>query len=131
MKITHLKTNFEDARGTIMDIFVGQPHEHCTIITTKKGGVRGNHYHKLSRQHDFVVSGSMEIYGKVMDGGEITKAVLNAGDLVVWEPNEAHEFIATEDTIFITFVDGPRAGEDFEKDTYRLEKPLHLEHGQI
>lgn len=130
MKITHLPINFTDARGTISDIFVGEPHEHCTIITTKKGGVRGNHYHKRSRQHDFLVSGSMEIYGKVVGGQEVIKAVLKPNDLVVWEPNEAHEFVMLEDTVFITFVDGPRAGEDFEKDTYRLETPLHLEYAE-
>lgn len=128
MEIQHKPVNFEDSRGTITDIFVNQPKEHCTIIFTKKGGVRGNHYHKQSRQHDFVVSGSMEVYGKRMDGaGDIVKNVIKTNDLIVWEPNEAHEFVALEDTIFITFVDGVRGGDDYEKDTFRLEVPLHEE----
>ncbi|MEK7613206.1 MAG: hypothetical protein AAB449_03640 [Patescibacteria group bacterium] len=125
MQIIHKPINFEDARGTITDIFVNDPKQHCTIILSKKGSVRGNHYHKLSRQHDFVVSGKFEIYGQKIGEQNITKNVIGPNDLVVWEPGEAHEFVALEDTIFITFVDGVRGGEDFEKDTYRLEKPLH------
>ena len=126
MKLEHKNINFEDARGTITDIFVKEPKEHCTIIFTKKGGIRGNHYHKLSRQHDFIVSGKMEAYGQVVGESAITKTILGSNDLVVWEPNEAHEFVALEDTIFITFVDGLRGGDEYEKDTYRLEVPLHI-----
>ena len=125
MNITHKNINFEDARGTITDIFVNDPKQHCTIIFTKKGGVRGNHYHKLSRQHDFLISGKMEIYGQTVGEKEVTKNILNPYDLVVWEPNETHEFIALDDSVFITFVDGLRGGDDFEKDTYRLDAPLH------
>ncbi len=125
MKIEHKKINFEDARGTIRDIFVAEPKEHCTIITTTKGGVRGNHYHKLSRQHDYVVSGRMKIYGQKVGEKEIIQAEIGPGYLVIWEPNEAHEFVALDDVTFITFVDGVRGGDDFEKDTFRLEVPLH------
>src|ERR1700722_15123938 len=127
MKLEHKNINFEDARGSITDIFVNDPKQHCTIIFTKKGGVRGNHYHKLSRQHDFVVSGSFEAYGRVVGQDAVTKTVLKPYDLAVWEPGEAHEFVALEDSVFITFVDGLRGGDDYEKDTYRLEKPLHEE----
>jgi dTDP-4-dehydrorhamnose 3,5-epimerase-like enzyme len=129
MKLEHKPINFEDGRGTITDIFVNVPKQHCTIILTKKGGIRGNHYHKVSRQHDFIVSGSFESYGKDMntDGAKVEKYILQKNDLATWEPDEAHEFVALEDTVFITFVDGVRGGEDFEKDTYRLDTPLHEE----
>lgn len=127
MQIIHKPINFQDDRGTITDIFVKEPKEHCTIIFTKKGGVRGNHFHKVSRQHDFVTSGSMDVYGKNMETGEITKATIVQNDLIIWEPGEAHEFVMLEDSTFITFVDGVRGGDDFEKDTFRLETPLHIE----
>jgi dTDP-4-dehydrorhamnose 3,5-epimerase-like enzyme len=132
MKLEHKPVNFEDVRGTITDIFVNEPKQHCTIILTKKGGVRGNHYHKVSRQHDFIVSGSFEAYGKDMntEGAKVEKYILQKNDLAVWEPGEAHEFVALEDTVFITFVDGLRGGEDFEKDTFRLEVPLHEEYSK-
>jgi len=128
MKIIKKQENFRDFRGTITDIFVSEPHEHCSIIFTKKGGIRGNHYHKLSRQFDFLVSGKMEVYGQVMGGKVIKKELWLPNSLVIWEPNEAHEFIALKDSVFVTFVDGPRGGDNFEKDTYRLEVPLHKEY---
>lgn len=125
MKLEHKEVNFEDARGSITDIFVKNPKDHCTIIFTKKGGIRGNHYHKHSRQHDFIVSGSFESYGQVVGEAKVEKIILKPYDLVTWEPNEAHEFVALEDTVFLTFIDGPRGGEEYEGDTYRLDVPLH------
>ena len=125
MTIEHKDVNFEDARGTITDIFVKNPKDHCTIIVTKKGAIRGNHYHKRSRQHDFIISGSFEAYGQKVGESEVTKVLLQPYDLATWEPNEAHEFVALEDTTFLTFIDGPRGGEEYEGDTYRLEVPLH------
>ena len=59
MKITHKEINFEDARGTITDIFVKDPQDHGTIIMSKKGAVRGNHYHKTTKQSDFILSGKL------------------------------------------------------------------------
>jgi dTDP-4-dehydrorhamnose 3,5-epimerase-like enzyme len=127
MKVELKKINFEDTRGTITDIFVHEPMDHCTIIFTKKGGVRGNHYHKLSAQHDFLISGKFEVYAQKVGEEKITKSIWQPYELVTWEPDEAHEFIALEDSLWIAFVNGVRGGEDFEKDTFRLEIPLHLQ----
>jgi dTDP-4-dehydrorhamnose 3,5-epimerase-like enzyme len=125
MKLERLKIDFEDERGTITDIFVHEPMEHVTFITTKAGGVRGNHYHKVSTQHDFLVSGRFAVYGQKVGESEVTKSIWEPYELLQWDLNEAHEFIALKDSVFITFVNGVRGGEDFEKDTYRLEVPLH------
>ncbi len=124
MKIEHKKVDFEDARGTITDIFVKEPKDHCTIISTKKDGIRGNHYHKLSTQTDFIVSGKMKVFTQIVGQAEITENIVGPYDLITHDPSEAHAFLALEDSVFITFVVGPRGGEDYEKDTYRLETPL-------
>ena len=125
MKREHKPVNFQDSRGTITDIFVQEPKEHCTIILTYKGGVRGNHFHKLSRQHDFIVSGRFEVFSQRAGESGVERMILGPSDLVTWEPNDAHEFVALEDSVMITFVDGVRGGENYEKDTYRLSTPLH------
>lgn len=124
MKIEHKEVNFEDARGTITDIFVKNPKDHCTIIFTKKGAVRGNHYHKLSTQHDFIVSGRLRVVTQKVGEREIHETEMGPNDLATYEPSEAHAFLALEDTVFLTFVDGVRGGNDYENDTYRLEEPL-------
>ena len=64
MKIEKKRVNFTDDRGTIMDIFTGEPREHCTIIHSVKGSVRGNHYHKKTVQSDFMVLGKMQIFSR-------------------------------------------------------------------
>lgn len=124
MTVEHKAVNFEDARGTITDIFVNSPKDHATIIFSKKGAVRGNHYHKLSTQHDFIVSGSMRALTQKVGETEINETILGPYDYATYEPGEAHGFVMLEDTVFITFVTGVRGGEDYEKDTYRLETPI-------
>lgn len=125
MKIEHKKINFQDSRGSITDIFVNEPKQHCTIIVTYKGGIRGNHYHKQSRQHDFIISGKMEVFGQPIGETKIERTIVGPRDFLTWDPSVAHEFIALEDSVMITFVDGVRGGHDYEKDTYRLSTPLH------
>ena len=118
-----LTVDFEDDRGTIMDILVDTPRDHATIIFTKKGCVRGNHYHKLSEQTDFLVSGKMKLFTQ-KPGEEVVETILEPNSLTEMEKEEAHAFEALEDSVFITFVKGPRGGNEFENDTYRLSKPL-------
>ena len=130
MKLEHKKINFEDARGTIRDIFQSEPKEHCTVIHSKKNSIRGNHLHKTTVQHDLVVIGRMLVLGRKEGSDVIEEMVQEPGDLITWEKGEAHELIALDDLIFVTFHNGPRGGEDFEKDTTRLEVPLHKAAGK-
>ena len=44
MKYKALKTDFEDQRGKIMDIVTHVNFQHATIITSKIGSFRGDHY---------------------------------------------------------------------------------------
>jgi dTDP-4-dehydrorhamnose 3,5-epimerase-like enzyme len=125
MQREHKPVNFQDFRGTITDIFVQEPKEHCTIIVTHKGHVRGNHFHKLSRQYDFIISGSFEVFGQRAGESAVERMIVGPSDLLTWDPNVAHEFVALEDSVMITFVDGLRGGENYEKDTYRFSPPLH------
>lgn len=130
MKIEKKKVNFEDARGTIMDIFESQPKEHCTIIHSNKNSVRGNHYHKQTVQYDFMVQGRMLALHCQLGSDTVEEHVLEPGDLVEWQPNEVHEFIALDDVIFITFHNGPRGGDNYENDTFRVDVPLHERAGK-
>jgi hypothetical protein len=46
------------------------------------------------------------------------------GDLLKTEALEKHSLKTLEDSIFYVFTKGPRGGENYENDTYRLDKPL-------
>ena len=123
MRLEHKPINFEDDRGSIRDIFTSNPKDHATVIVSKKGAIRGNHYHKASVQYVFIIEGEMEAYSQ-KPGEAVKQDMLRTGDLISHEPNESHAFKATQDTIFLAFADGMRGGDDYEKDTYRLDTPL-------
>lgn len=116
--------DFEDARGTIMDILTHTPLEHVTIIASKKGSVRGNHYHKHTTQWDFVIQGRMHVRNQRVGESSVTEIVAETNTLIKHEPMEAHAFLVEEDTVFLSLTQGPRGGADYETDTIRLETPL-------
>ena len=123
MKVQRMPVSFADDRGEIVDILMNSPVEYATIITAKKNAVRGNHYHKDTYQHLYVLEGKLRVRTQ-MPGENVEEAVLEKGDLIVNTPNERHAFEALEDSVFLVLTRGPRGGENYETDTYRLSKPL-------
>ncbi len=122
-EITRPAVAFRDHRGEIRDLLTHIPVDSITLISSRRGAVRGNHYHKKTMQYVYVLSGRMRYYSQVP--GERTKSrVLRAGDLVLSRPMERHAFSALEDSLFLSISYGPRRGMDYEKDTFRQEPPL-------
>ncbi len=124
MKQEHRAINFEDKRGSITDIFTNGSKDHVTIIQSKKGAVRGNHYHKKSIQYTFVISGQLTLYSQKYGQKKVYRHILKPNDLMTHLPMECHALVADKNTIFLAFADGLRGGKNYEKDTYRLEVPL-------
>jgi dTDP-4-dehydrorhamnose 3,5-epimerase-like enzyme len=123
MKKESKKKNHEDARGFIQDIAVDIPFEHATFIFSKKNIIRGNHYHKLTVQYVFVLEGQLE-YHYVDPNGNRGVVVLKPGDLIETPAFEKHAIKTVEDTKMIVLTRGPRGGENYENDTFRLEEPI-------
>lgn len=127
-----LNPSFKDDRGEIVDIFVKSPKDHCSIITSKKGAVRGNHFHKKSTQYTFIVSGKFTLYrAKVDDDGnlkeEIRSEIIETNELIEHPPYESHTLVAeTDDATILAFACGMRGGNFYEKDTFRLKKKLNI-----
>lgn len=117
------KPQFEDGRGKIVDLLVGEQLDSVTYITFTEGAVRANHYHKQTIQWTFVTKGSL-IYSSQVPGCDPVELTISKGDLVVSYPGESHAFLALEEADILVFTKGPRAGFDYEKDTFRLEVPL-------
>jgi oxalate decarboxylase/phosphoglucose isomerase-like protein (cupin superfamily) len=130
MKIYNINQNsepklghFQDDRGEITDIFYGLDINHGCIITNTSDAVRGNHYHKQTTQYTYVLSGSMTYYSQPVDGSvPVQSQVCKPGDFIISPPMEIHAMRAGLDgCVFIAFAGGPRGGEDYESDTYRVE----------
>lgn len=123
MRINTPQISFEDDRGTIKDVLIRQPIDAITIIRSKKGVVRGNHFHKDTTQWVYVQSGQLRSLTQ-KDNEPVVEQIVNPGDLLVAEPWEKHVLVAIEDSEFFVFTRGPRGGDSYEDDTFRLETPL-------
>ena len=123
MRINTPQISFEDDRGTIKDVLSRQPIDAITIIRSKKGVVRGNHFHKDTTQWVYAQSGQLRSLTQ-KDNEPVVEQIVNPGDLLVAEPWEKHVLVAIEDSEFFVFTRGPRGGDSYEEDTFRLETPL-------
>ena len=123
MEVTQINPVFEDDRGAIADILCQEVIDSVTVISSQKGVVRGNHYHKETIQWVYLQSGKLESHTALTDEESVVK-VVHPGDLIRTDKNEHHALKALEDSVFFVFTRGPRGGSDYESDTYRLDTPL-------
>ncbi|MDX2470477.1 MAG: cupin domain-containing protein [SAR324 cluster bacterium] len=125
MKFTRLKNNFEDDRGIIRDILTQVKFDAATIITSAKGATRANHFHKDTIQWTYILKGKVQyLYQK--EGEDTKEVLLEEGDVVRSDVKEAHALTALEDSSLLILTRGPRNGEEYESDTFRLDTPLSL-----
>jgi len=67
--------------------------------------------------------------GVITDGRPVEQRVLKAGDLWITPPRARHAILALEEGTFVACARGPRAGKDYENDTYRLPVSLVARRG--
>lgn len=120
MKTRYCPINHHDTRGIIRDIFGSGAPDCVTLITQRAGSVRGNHLHKLSTQHLFVVSGGIIAYTRPPIGGMVERIGLGAGAMISHVADEAHAYEAYADSVLLAFAEGVRKGTEYEQDTYRI-----------
>ena len=117
---------FEDERGVIQDLF--GPVDAVTRITSVKGAIRGNHFHKATTQWTYVMSGLLRVVteGSGHSGADGPRESRDyaPGEIACELPGVSHAWEALEDTDVMVFTVGPRSGAAYETDTFRLEIPL-------
>lgn len=123
MKVIPLTPAHEDARGRITDLIGDDEINAVTLITFTKGAVRANHYHKRTIQWNYIISGEVLLVTQ-MPGQEKVERRLSAGDFVLTTENERHALKGLTDAQVLVLTKGPRAGTQYESDTFRLEQPL-------
>lgn len=123
IEVKTIKSAFEDERGSISDILIGEKIEHVGIIFSKANTVRGSHYHKISTQHNYILKGKMEFTIKDANdaNAEKQKIIVNEGDYVKIPPNVIHALKAITDTTFLVLTSDARIGNNYEEDTYRVK----------
>jgi len=119
--LKHIDAAVKDPRGEIYNLFEGTLG-HVALITSKKGSVRGNHYHKLDHQYIYLVSGAFESHCcEVNQPGKKQVLKVRAGDLVNTPPLIAHAQKFTEDSVFLALTTRERESGKYEDDTFAFQ----------
>lgn len=126
-KVSDLE-KFSDGRGSIVDVFYKKNINHVNIVESKPLVVRGNHTHRLTVQHVLILDGSLTYWYQEKDNLKPSFIELNKGDLVTSPPGEIHAMkIGPSGCTFMAFSEGPRGGEDYESDTFRVNSIIENE----
>lgn len=122
--IKKIKPEFIDERGGITKILDdGKTNiKSVLLVTSKKGSVRSNHYHKKDAHYIYMISGKMEYYEKPVRGNsKVKKVIVGAGDIIYTPLMAIHATKFLEDSTFIALSTKSRNQKAYEKDTVRIK----------
>ncbi len=118
--IVPLEAPFADARGAIQPL-VDLPMKSCVLISSKKGTVRANHYHKTDWHFCYVMKGTIEYHHRRHGSTDPAEVVtIGEGQLFFTPPMVDHAMVFPEDTVFLTLGRNSRAQEVYEADVERI-----------
>ncbi len=119
---------YEDSRGSLKKILMHSQLEAGSIeevylIYTCKGGVRGNHYHKITLEYFTVVSGRATIVLKNLATDLLQKLKVSAGDnkVIKVPPGVAHAFKNETEHPLIILAVSTREYNKLDPDTFAIK----------
>lgn len=119
-KIT-LPAAHRDDRGCIQSL-LNFPMKNVSLISSKRGSVRSNHYHLTDWHYMYVISGSFDYYSRPTGSNkELSVIRVNAGEMVFTPPLEDHATVFLEDTQLLVMSRNPRGDQEtYEADVKRI-----------
>ncbi len=109
-----------DDRGSIQPLVERLMRSAC-LITSKKGAVRANHYHKTDWHYCYILSGSLEYYERPTGStGKPKRLLVKAGQMIFTPPLAEHAMKFLEDSTWLTLSRNPRDQDSYEKDVVRV-----------
>ena len=122
--LRNIKPEFVDERGGITRLLDDgrTTIRSVLLITSKKGSIRANHYHKKDSHYSYLLSGRME-YTEYPLGKESQKetAILEPGDMVYSAQMTVHAMRFPEDSVFLALATESRSQTAYEEDTVRVK----------
>ena len=95
--------------------------ESAVMISSKKGTVRANHYHKTDWHYCYVITGRIEYYHRPHGSDQAPDiTVVEKGQLFFTPPMVDHAMAFLDDTVFLTLGRNSRAQEVYEADVERV-----------
>lgn len=115
---------FTDQRGEMSYIIDGEAQiNSILLITSKKGAIRANHYHKKDSHHAYMLSGKMEYtwYDLKSKNKRKKTIIVKAGNLVYTPPMIAHAMRFLENSSFLALGAKQRGEGKYEEDLVRVK----------
>ena len=110
----------EDDRWYIQSL-VNFPMKNLSLISSKKGAVRSNHYHLTDWHYMYVLSGSFDYYYRPTYSSEELKCVrVKSGEMIFTPPLEDHATVFLEDCKLLAMSRNPRDQRAYEEDVRRV-----------
>ena len=118
--IVDLEVPHKDDRGSIQSL-VNFPMKNLSLISSKKGAVRSNHYHLTDWHYMYVLSGSFDYYYRPTNTNEeLTCITVTKGEMIFTPPMEDHATVFIEDCDLLAMSRNPRDQEAYEEDVRRV-----------
>jgi dTDP-4-dehydrorhamnose 3,5-epimerase-like enzyme len=118
--LVNLDAPHSDDRGSIQSL-VNFPMKNLSLISSKKGVVRSNHYHLTDWHYMYVLTGSFDYYYRPTNSDDELKCVrVNSGELVFTPPMEDHATVFLEDCDLLAMSRNPRDQATYEEDVRRV-----------
>ena len=118
--LVDLDSAHSDDRGSIQSL-VNFPMKNISLISSKKGVVRSNHYHLTDWHYMYVLSGSFNYYYRPTNSDvELQCVQVKAGELIFTPPMEDHATVFLEDCDLLAMSRNPRDQEAYEEDVRRV-----------
>ena len=118
--LVQLDSPHKDDRGFIQSL-VNFPMKNLSLISSKKGSVRSNHYHLTDWHYMYVLSGSLDYYYRATNSGEELQCIrVVSGEMIFTPPMEDHATVFLEDCELLAMSRNPRDQEAYEEDVRRV-----------
>ena len=118
--LVELDVPHTDDRGYIQSL-VNFPMKNISLISSKKGAVRSNHYHLTDWHYMYVLSGSFDYYYRPTNSNEEIQCVqVKTGEMIFTPPMEDHATVFLEDCDLLAISRNPRDQKAYEEDVRRV-----------
>ena len=111
MRINKIEFENVDERGWFRQVTSG-PWKQMNVSLTKKGYVRGGHFHRITKECFYILDGEVELQVNNVQTGEQSTYRFQKGDSFIIEPYENHTLTALSDTLMIALLSKQFRPED-------------------
>lgn len=112
-----LGSRFVDDRGIIQNI-LNTDLKAISIIESKAGSTRSNHWHEADWHYLFVLEGKMEYWERNMDHSDSKMLIVNKGEMIFTAPKKVHKTIFLEDTTLLSLGNYVNHDADTNKEIF-------------